>query len=120
MSIGTETGTETLTITPLALQMVKEIQAERNLESYLLRVFVAGSGCSGVQYGLAFEEAAMEDDTVIKIDGLSMVVDAVSLPYVTGACIDFVDGPMGAGFRIDNPNAMPMGGSCSCGGGCSC
>ncbi len=118
MSIETEIGAETLTLTPLALQKVKEIQVARDLENYLLRVYVAGSGCAGIQYGMAFEEAAQSDDTVIKFDGVTMVVDPVSLPYVTGAHIDFVEGPMGAGFRVENPNAM--GSSCGCGGGCSC
>lgn len=120
MAIGVDNGTETLTISPLAVQKVKELQAQRNLENYQLRIFVAGSGCSGVQYGMAFEETAQSDDTQVNIDGLSLVVDPVSLPYVTGASIDYIEGPMGAGFRVHNPNAIAMVGSCGCGGGCSC
>lgn len=119
MSAGTETVAETLTVSPLALEKVKEIQVERDLQNYLLRVFVAGAGCSGVQYGLAFEEAAANDDTVIQFDGIALCVDPASLPYVMGASIDFVEGPMGAGFRIENPNVAPSH-ACGCGSGCSC
>lgn len=102
-------------ITSLAVEKVQDMMAERELENHALRVFVAGATCSGIQYGLAFEKTPQENDTVIEVEGLTMVVDPNSLPYVTGANIDFVETAQGAGFRIQNPLASP---GSVCGGGC--
>jgi len=101
-----------LTITPMAAAKVRELLEERNLPGYSLRVFVSGGGCSGLQYGMAFEQAPQEFDTVISTDGVILVVDPTSMMYIGGAVVDFVDSLMGGGFRIDNPNAVS---SCGCG-----
>jgi len=77
-----------------------------------LRVFVSGGGCSGMQYGMAFEETPKEFDKVVAVDGVSLIIDSTSLMYLQGATIDYVDSLMGGGFRIDNPNAVS---SCGCG-----
>lgn len=78
----------------------------------VLRVGVDGGGCSGFQYTYAVEAGARDEDVVIERDGARLVVDPVSLGYLAGARIDFVDDLMGQSFRIENPNASS---SCGCG-----
>lgn len=119
-----------LTVTPAALSVIQNLLEQRNIPGYALRVFVSGGGCSGMQYGMAFEESAREFDCVIEQNDVKLVIDPTSLMYLQGANIDFVDSLMGGGFRIDNPNAVS---SCGCGhsfrtddeaeasdGGCGC
>ena len=102
-----------LTVTPVAVQRIKSLKAEKSLgEEVGLRVFVAGGGCSGMQYGMAFDPNPQESDHLVRLDGVTLIVDPVSLPYLAGASIDFVDNLMGGGFRIDNPNAVS---TCGCG-----
>jgi iron-sulfur cluster assembly accessory protein len=101
-----------LSVTPTAVGKIKGLLAERNLTDAGLRVFVAGGGCSGMQYGMAFETNPQTTDRVVEIDGVKLIVDPVSMPYIAGARIDFVDSLMGGGFRIENPNAVS---SCGCG-----
>lgn len=109
----TTTETDVVTVTPPAASKIIELLNERGIEEHALRVFVAGGGCSGLQYGMAFETDIQEYDVVMNMDGGGrIVVDPTSLMYVRGATIDFVDSLMGAGFRIDNPNAVS---SCGCG-----
>ena len=105
-------ATPVLTVTPGAVNKIKEILATRNLESHALRVFVSGGGCSGLQYGMAIEPEAMEGDSEVSVDGVRLLVDSVSLDYLRGANIDFIEDLMGGGFRIENPNAVS---SCGCG-----
>jgi len=124
--------TEAVTLSPNAADKLRQILLEKNLPDHGLRVFVAGGGCSGLQYGMAFEGQPRDMDTIIDQSGLKVYVDPVSLEYLYGATIDYVDGLMGAGFRIDNPNAVaacgcgssfrtqssgeaPAGGGCGCG-----
>jgi iron-sulfur cluster assembly accessory protein len=78
----------------------------------MLRVAVNGGGCSGFQYAFSFEQTRNADDKVIERDGAAVAIDAVSLPFMAGARIDFVDDLIGQSFRIDNPNATA---SCGCG-----
>lgn len=104
--------TPVLTVTPAAAKMVKGVLEEKGLVDYGLRVFVAGGGCSGMQYGMQFEESPQSLDTVVKVDGINFFVDATSMEYISGATIDYVDSLMGGGFRIENPNAVS---SCGCG-----
>jgi iron-sulfur cluster assembly protein len=101
-----------LTVTPTALNMIKSLLAQRNIPDHALRVFVSGGGCSGLQYGMAFEPNPRDYDALIEVDGVRMVVDPTSMLYLRGAVIDFVDSLMGGGFRIENPNAVS---SCGCG-----
>jgi iron-sulfur cluster assembly accessory protein len=103
---------QAITLTPMAADKLGQILQEKNLTDHGLRVFVAGGGCSGLQYGMAFESASRDMDTIIDQHGLKVYVDPVSLEYLYGASIDYVDGLMGAGFRIDNPNAVA---ACGCG-----
>jgi iron-sulfur cluster assembly protein len=76
-----------------------------------LRVGVRGGGCSGFQYALAFDEQR-DGDTVFEDQGIRLLVDTQSLPYVKGSTIDFVEGLQGAGFKVDNPNVVA---ACGCG-----
>ncbi len=101
-----------LEVTPSAVGKIKELLQTRNLPNHALRVFVSGGGCSGLQYGMAFEGNPQEIDSLFEVNGVRLVVDPTSLMYINGATIDFVDSLMGGGFRIDNPNAVS---TCGCG-----
>jgi iron-sulfur cluster assembly protein len=104
--------THRVTLTPAAAARVRNLLSERNLPEHALRVFVSGGGCSGMQYGMALEGQPREDDLRIHSDGIEVVIDPVSIGYLGGATIDYVDDLMGGGFKIDNPNATA---ACSCG-----
>lgn len=111
--LTTTTDVQILTVTPSAHQMIATLLEQRQIPGYALRVFVSGGGCSGLQYGMAFEQEPREFDAVVDAgNGVRLVVDPTSLMYLEGATIDFVDSIMGGGFRIDNPNAVS---SCGCG-----
>jgi iron-sulfur cluster assembly protein len=116
-------------LTPLAAQKLQAVLAEKNLPGYGLRVFISGGGCSGFQYGMAFENTAEEGDCVFETNGVRVYVDSESAMYLQGATVDYIDSLMGGGFRVENPNAVS---TCSCGqsfstgqgghasGGCGC
>ncbi len=104
--------TPILSVTPAAVDVIRNLLQQRNIPNHSLRVFVSGGGCSGMQYGMAFEESPKEFDKVVAMDGVSLIVDSTSLMYLQGATIDYVDSLMGGGFRIENPNAVS---SCGCG-----
>ncbi len=115
-----------LTLTTAASDAVKNILQERNLEGYALRVYVAGGGCCGVNFGMALDNNFRDVDSTIELDGVKVVVDEVSVEYLRGASIDFVNDPVrGAGFAVESPYAKSHGhehgeGGCGCGGSCSC
>src|SRR5256885_8938671 len=100
-----------INMTPAASDKVRELVAQGNDPSLALRVFVAGGGCSGLQYGMTLDEE-QEGDTVIAISGFNILVDEMSMGYIDGSEIDYVDSLMGAGFTVNNPNAVS---SCGCG-----
>ena len=116
-------------LTPIAAQKLQQILAEKNLAGYGLRVFISGGGCSGYQYGMAFENTTEEGDFVFESQGVRVYLDSASAMYLEGANVDYVDSLMGGGFRVENPNAVS---TCSCGqsfsageggqasGGCGC
>jgi len=110
--LADQTSTQTIILTPAAANAVRDLLAQRNLEGYALRVFVSGGGCSGIQYGMALEANIREQDLTEEFDGVKVVVDEVSIDYLRGATVDFVDGPTGSGFKIDNPNVFAS--SCGC------
>lgn len=101
-----------VTVSDAAAQEVKNVLADQGEPNAMLRIYVAGGGCSGLQYGMALETEQMEGDQVFAINGVSIVIDQQSLPYLDGCHVDYVDGLMGAGFKIDNPNATSC---CGCG-----
>ncbi len=98
-------------VTERAAQRVKKILAKEP-DGSLLRVAVNGGGCSGFQYAFEIVPTRAEDDLLIEKDGVGVVIDPVSLDFLRGSRIDFVDDLMGQAFRIDNPNASS---SCGCG-----
>ncbi len=110
--LADETQTEMITLTPAAAQAVRDLLAKRNLEGYALRVFISGGGCSGFQYGMALEANIRDADLTAEFDGVKVVVDEVSINYLRGATVDYVESVMGSGFKIENPNAIS---SCGCG-----
>jgi iron-sulfur cluster assembly accessory protein len=126
--IITETVTPTISLSTAASDAVRNILTERNLEGYALRIYVAGGGCgcSGVNFGMALDNNIRDVDTTFEANGVQVVVDEVSIDYLRGATIDFVNDPVrGAGFAVDSPNAQSHShehgeSACACGGSCSC
>ena len=102
---------QVVTLSATAAQKVREILQQENSETLALRVYVAGGGCSGLQYGMALDDP-MEDDVLVNYDGIRVVIDQESMRFIEGAEIDYVDSLMGAGFTVNNPNAVS---SCGCG-----
>ncbi|MBW4046472.1 MAG: iron-sulfur cluster insertion protein ErpA [Proteobacteria bacterium] len=101
-----------LLFTDSAAAKVKELIDEEGNADLKLRVFVQGGGCSGFQYGFTFDEAVNEDDMQMVKHGVTLLIDAMSLQYLTGAEIDYKEGLEGAQFVIKNPNATT---TCGCG-----
>jgi iron-sulfur cluster assembly accessory protein len=109
----TERTDELLTLTPIAAAKIKELMAEEpETGGTVLRVAIQGGGCSGFQYGLGFDSGAVDGDLELQLEGVTVVVDPFSAPYLRGARIDFLTGLQESGFKIDNPNAVA---SCGCG-----
>ena len=109
-----ETMQEThgVTITDGAALKVRNLLEQEGRDDLRLRVAVQPGGCSGLIYQLFFDERLMEDDLVVDFNGVEVVVDKMSSPYIDGATVDFEDTIQKQGFTIDNPNAQ---GSCACG-----
>jgi len=109
-----ETVQEThgVTITDGAALKVRNLLEQEGRDDLRLRVAVQPGGCSGLIYQLFFDERLMDDDLVVDFNGVEVVVDKLSSPYIDGATVDFEDTIQKQGFTIDNPNAQ---GSCACG-----
>jgi iron-sulfur cluster insertion protein len=101
-----------INFTDNAVKKVKDLIIEEGSPDLKLRVFVSGGGCSGFQYGFTFEETINEDDTQVTKDTVTLLVDPMSLQYLTGAEIDYQDNVQGSQFVIKNPNATT---TCGCG-----
>ena len=101
-----------INFTDNAVNKVKELIEEEDTPNLKLRVFVSGGGCSGFQYGFTFEESINEDDTQVTKDSVTLLIDPMSLQYLTGAEIDYQDNVQGSQFVIKNPNAET---TCGCG-----
>lgn len=110
--IKPEVQTPELSLTAAAADAVRGLLKSRQMEGQALRVFVQGGGCSGYQYGMALEPNPRETDMVLEQHGVRVVVDEVSMNYLRGANIDYVNDVMASGFKIENPNASS---SCGCG-----
>ena len=104
--------TDSIQLTESAANMVRQILVDKEVPDYGLRIFVAGGGCSGLQYGMALEEESRPYDHVFEQDGVQVFIDPTSMMYLSGAVVDYEDSLMGGGFRIENPNAVS---SCGCG-----
>ena len=101
-----------IVLTENAARRIAILRAEERAENAFLRISVSGGGCSGFQYGFAFDEQRNADDFVFERNGVAVVVDDVSLGLLNGAEVDFVEDLMGASFQVHNPNAAS---SCGCG-----
>ena len=108
----TDVPTHEVELTDVAAQKVKTLLAQEGRDDLRLRIAVQPGGCSGLIYQLYFDEREQDGDQIQDFGGLSVRVDRMSAPYLTGATIDFVDSIEKQGFTIDNPNAS---GSCACG-----
>ena len=106
-------------ITETASTKVKELLEEQGKLDHALRVYVRGMSCSGPAYGMALDKDQREDDTVAEANGVKILIDPASAPYLEGVQVDYVDSLMGKGFTVTNPNAQAVGGG-GCGGGCAC
>jgi len=95
-----------------AINKIKSLLAEEDNQNLKLRLFVSGGGCSGFQYGFTFDESQGEDDFVVEKDGVTLLVDAMSMQYLDGATIDYSKTLMAEQFQIKNPNATSK---CGCG-----
>src|SRR3954453_14266141 len=101
-----------LTMTDSAVTQLKQLLKKDPNPEKALRVYVSPGGCSGFSYGMQLDDERSDDDTVVTFDGVTVVVDELSLPQLDGAQIDYVNALMGGGFVVQNPNATK---TCSCG-----
>jgi len=101
-----------VTVTDIAADKIKTMIEDQGNPDIGLRVMIAGGGCSGFQYRLAFDKQSTENDQIIEQNGIRVYVDSKSAIYLMGAELDYVEGLMGAGFKVSNPNAK---GTCGCG-----
>jgi iron-sulfur cluster assembly protein len=106
-----DTPEAAVTLTDKAAEKIHELLGANDAEAQALRVTVRGGGCSGFQYALALDQPK-SDDHVFEHEGVSVVVDKVSMQFVFGSQVDYVDGLQGAGFTVNNPNVVA---ACGCG-----
>lgn len=121
---GTQVKEQGIALSVTAAQAAQTIIDEKNLEGYGLRIYVAGSGCCGIQFGMALDNNIREVDTTFESNGVRIIVDEMSLEYLRGARVDYITDPeRGAGFIVDSPAARTYEhgeGACACGGSCDC
>lgn len=112
LNLTNDVALETLHLTNAATHTLQDLLVQKGVPDHGLRVFVAGGGCSGMQYGMVLEAEPRPYDHVIEQDGIKVFVDPTSMMYLSNATIDYEDSIMGGGFKIENPNAVS---SCGCG-----
>lgn len=112
MAVDSLSETPPVVFTAAAADKVRELLQDEDDREQSLRVFVSGGGCSGFQYGFKFDKGPEEDDTVVTRNGVTLLIDSMSVQYLTGAQIDYKEGIDGAQFVIRNPNATT---TCGCG-----
>ncbi len=103
---------ESIHITDAAVHKVKTLLLDEENRNLKLRVYITGGGCAGFSYGFKFDEDVKEDDTIVEREGVLMLVDALSIQYLTGATVDYSEGLKGSRFTVDNPSATS---TCGCG-----
>lgn len=111
MSLITGTS-EQLILTDSAVERIKTLLTKENKPEAGLRLYISGGGCAGMSYGMSIDETTSSDDAVVKTKGVRVIVDKLSLIYLRGSKIDWVENLQTSGFQIDNPNAAS---SCGCG-----
>lgn len=112
MSVAQTYTPTPIQVSPNAVAKVRSLLEEEGNQALKLRVYVTGGGCSGFQYGFSFDEELNDDDTRIEKDGVTVVVDAMSYPYLVGSRLDYQEGLQGSKFIVENPNAAS---TCGCG-----
>ena len=110
--IGSSAAPTPLVFTDAAASKVSELILEEDNPELMLRVFVAGGGCSGFQYGFTFDDSREDGDSSVENQGVTLVIDPMSVQYLMGAEIDYKEDLQGAQFVIRNPNAAT---TCGCG-----
>ena len=102
-----------ITLSERAVTELKDLMSTQAKQDSALRVWVAGGGCSGLSYGMALDDGTPEEgDQIFEQDGVKIYVDGLSLNYMDGSSVDFVEDSLGGGFKIENPNAVS---TCGCG-----
>lgn len=104
--------TAPISITDTAATEVKGLIEQQERDDLYLRIYVAGGGCSGLQYGMALDENVEDGDQTFQVSEIPVVIDSTSLRYLQGSVVDYITTDMGGGFKIENPNAVK---SCGCG-----
>ncbi|WP_439100851.1 iron-sulfur cluster insertion protein ErpA [Congregibacter sp.] len=112
MTVAEAFDPNAITLSARAVSKVRELVSEEENTELKLRVFITGGGCSGFQYGFSFDEDAAEDDTTIEREGVTVLVDPMSFPYLAGSEVDYSEGLEGSRFIVNNPNATT---TCGCG-----
>jgi len=112
MSVAETFNPSSINLSSRAVQKVRDLVSEEENDQLKLRVFITGGGCSGFQYGFTFDELVADDDTALETDGVTLVVDPMSLQYLVGSVVDYTEGLEGSRFVINNPNATA---TCGCG-----
>ncbi|MBK6509071.1 MAG: iron-sulfur cluster insertion protein ErpA [Haliea sp.] len=112
MSVAETFNPTSINLSARAVQKVRDLVTEEENDQLKLRVFITGGGCSGFQYGFTFDELVADDDTALQTDGVTLVVDPMSLQYLVGSVVDYTEGLEGSRFVVNNPNATA---TCGCG-----
>ncbi|NQX89946.1 MAG: iron-sulfur cluster insertion protein ErpA [Halioglobus sp.] len=112
MSVAATFDPAAINLSDRAIRKVQDLVAEEENDQLKLRVFITGGGCSGFQYGFTFDELVADDDTALEQDGVTLLVDPMSLQYLAGSLVDYTEGLEGSRFVVENPNATA---TCGCG-----
>jgi iron-sulfur cluster assembly accessory protein len=112
MSVAETFNPSGINLTDRAVKKVQDLVEEEENNQLKLRVFITGGGCSGFQYGFTFDELVADDDTAMESDGVTLLVDPMSLQYLSGSEVDYTEGLEGSRFIVTNPNATA---TCGCG-----
>ena len=112
MSVAETFNPSSINLSASAVKKVRDLVAEEENDQLKLRVFITGGGCSGFQYGFTFDELMADDDTALEKEGVTLLVDPMSLQYLAGSVVDYTEGLEGSRFVVNNPNATA---TCGCG-----
>ena len=112
MSVAETFNPSGINLSARAIEKVRGLVADEENDQLKLRVFITGGGCSGFSYGFTFDELVADDDTALETDGVTLLVDPMSLQYLAGSVVDYTEGLEGSRFVVNNPNATA---TCGCG-----
>jgi iron-sulfur cluster assembly accessory protein len=112
MSVAETFNPSGINLSARAIDKVRDLVTDEENDQLKLRVFITGGGCSGFSYGFTFDELVADDDTAMESDGVTLLVDPMSLQYLAGSIVDYTEGLEGSRFVVNNPNATA---TCGCG-----